>query len=85
MGASLKSPSLPVWVVCSESHFTVLFAADKDSGARCMRDALPFDLCYYDELANMVRAGAAEAGAGGGRRGGGASSAGNRCGRQSQT
>eukprot|EP00198_Chlamydomonas_reinhardtii_P006027 XP_001695363.1 predicted protein [Chlamydomonas reinhardtii] len=55
VGASLKSPSLPVWVVCSESHFTVLFAADKDSGARCMRDALPFDLCYYDELANMAR------------------------------
>ncbi|KAG2430114.1 hypothetical protein HXX76_010213 [Chlamydomonas incerta] len=53
VGASLKSPSLPVWVVCSESHFTVLFAADKDSGARCLRDALPFDLCYYDELANM--------------------------------
>ncbi|KAG2447862.1 hypothetical protein HYH02_007318 [Chlamydomonas schloesseri] len=53
VGASLKSPSLPVWVVCSESHFTVLFAADKDSGARCLRDALPFDLVFYDELANM--------------------------------
>ena len=26
VGHSLKSPDLPVWVVCSESHFTVLFA-----------------------------------------------------------
>jgi hypothetical protein len=50
VGSMLKNPSLPVWVVCSESHFTVLFAQD----ARCLQNAMPFDLQYYDELANQV-------------------------------
>ncbi|GFR47019.1 hypothetical protein Agub_g8703 [Astrephomene gubernaculifera] len=49
VGPSLKNPSLPVWVVCSESHFTVLFAQD----ARALQNQLPFDLFYYDELANQ--------------------------------
>jgi hypothetical protein len=49
VGPSLKNPEIPVWVVCSESHFTVLFAQD----TRPLRDALPFDLFFYDELANM--------------------------------
>ena len=49
VGAYLKSPELPIWVVCSESHFTVLFSAD----TRPLRAALPFDLLYYDELANQ--------------------------------
>ncbi len=50
VGPSLKNPGLPVWVVCSESHFTVLFAQD----GRALQGALPFDLFYYDELANQV-------------------------------
>ena len=49
MGQNLKSPELPIWVVCSESHFTVLFSRD----ARPMRDPPPFELLYYDELANQ--------------------------------
>lgn len=49
VGPSLKRPEIPVWVVCSESHFTVLFAQD----TRPLRDTLPFDLFFYDELANM--------------------------------
>jgi len=54
VGSSLKTPDLPVWVVCSESHFTVLFSQD----ASCLRagqggGAQPFDLLYYDELANQ--------------------------------
>lgn len=49
VGPSLKNPALPVWVVCSESHFTVLFAQD----GRALQGALPFDLYYYDELANQ--------------------------------
>ena len=28
VGPSLKCPELPVWVVCSESHFTVLYSND---------------------------------------------------------
>ncbi|GIL67924.1 hypothetical protein Vafri_21194 [Volvox africanus] len=50
VGASLKNPTLPVWVICSESHFTVLFAQD----SRALQNQLPFDLYYYDELANQV-------------------------------
>ncbi|MEW5307977.1 MAG: hypothetical protein WDW36_010343 [Sanguina aurantia] len=50
VGTFLKNPSLPVWVVCSESHFTVLFGLD----ARCTsRRPFPFDLIFYDELANQ--------------------------------
>ncbi|GIL85878.1 hypothetical protein Vretimale_8949 [Volvox reticuliferus] len=49
VGPSLKNPTLPVWVICSESHFTVLFAQD----ARALQNQLPFDLYYYDELANQ--------------------------------
>ncbi|CAD7697562.1 unnamed protein product [Ostreobium quekettii] len=46
VGQLLKSPRLPVWVVCSESHFTVLFATTKGQ-------SLPLDLMYYDGLANQ--------------------------------
>lgn len=49
VGRYLKDPDVPVWVVCSESHFTVLFAMD----SRAMRGNTPFDLYYYDELANQ--------------------------------
>ena len=49
VGQNLKSPELPIWVVCSESHFTVLFSRD----ARPMRGPPPFELLYYDELANQ--------------------------------
>jgi len=49
VGSCLKNPELPVWVVCSESHFTVLFSQD----SRPLRNSLPFDLLYYDELANQ--------------------------------
>ncbi|KAG1664246.1 hypothetical protein FOA52_003499 [Chlamydomonas sp. UWO 241] len=49
VGSRLKRPQYPVWVVCSESHFTVLFAED---GA-AVAGAPPFDLFYYDELANQ--------------------------------
>ncbi|XP_073331949.1 probable ubiquitin carboxyl-terminal hydrolase MINDY-4 isoform X2 [Pagrus major] len=52
VGAYLKTPCYPIWVVCSESHFSVLFAlqrellTDQDKG-------LEFDLYYYDGLANQ--------------------------------
>ncbi len=49
VGANLKDPQLPIWVVCSESHFTVLFSNDKKS----LMGSRPFDLLFYDELANM--------------------------------
>jgi hypothetical protein len=46
VGQHLKTPRAPVWVVCSESHYSVLFAADGDPRGRAR-----FDLLYYDELA----------------------------------
>ncbi|XP_063746589.1 probable ubiquitin carboxyl-terminal hydrolase MINDY-4 isoform X2 [Eleginops maclovinus] len=52
VGAYLKTPRYPIWVVCSESHFSVLFGlqrellTDQDKG-------LEFDLYYYDGLANQ--------------------------------
>ena len=28
VGANLKRPHLPIWVVCSESHYSILFSTD---------------------------------------------------------
>lgn len=49
VGPSLKEPGAPVWVVCSESHYSVLYmdgpaAEDERRGRRRV------DLHYYDEL-----------------------------------
>eukprot|EP01006_Ploeotia_vitrea_P053751 TRINITY_DN67817_c4_g4_i10.p1 TRINITY_DN67817_c4_g4~~TRINITY_DN67817_c4_g4_i10.p1 ORF type:complete len:820 (-),score=62.27 TRINITY_DN67817_c4_g4_i10:2422-4881(-) len=51
VGEYLKTPFNPIWVVCSESHYSVLF---------CKQELLPdpeensnLDLWYYDELANQ--------------------------------
>mmetsp|Transcript_36764 Transcript_36764/g.103727 ORF Transcript_36764/g.103727 Transcript_36764/m.103727 type:complete len:580 (-) Transcript_36764:236-1975(-) len=49
VGNLLKSPSYPVWVVCSESHFTCLFA----TSPAAMESCPPFDLVFYDGLANQ--------------------------------
>lgn len=55
VGAHLKTPTAPVWVVCSESHYSVLFlpphaVIDSRSG-EVSGDS--FDLHYYDGLANQ--------------------------------
>jgi hypothetical protein len=49
VGANLKNPSIPVWVICSESHFSVLFSVQG------VPEEWPatFDLHYYDGLANQ--------------------------------
>eukprot|EP00873_Tetraselmis_striata_P042396 jgi/Tetstr1/462660/TSEL_000688.t1 len=49
VGSHLKNPQRPVWVVCSESHFTCLFAPGGHAGA----GRPPFELLYYDGLANQ--------------------------------
>ena len=49
VGSHLKNPELPIWVVCSESHVTVLFSTD----SKPLRSPPPFDLLYYDELASQ--------------------------------
>lgn len=46
VGDHYKTPVYPVWVVCSESHFSVLFGLDLHIG-----DATEvFDLYYFDGL-----------------------------------
>eukprot|EP00727_Mastigamoeba_balamuthi_P007642 m51a1_g3499 hypothetical protein (590) ;mRNA; r:830277-832446 len=47
VGQNLKSPVNPIWVVYSESHFTVLFAKDDSP----LKEPI-FDVYYYDQLAN---------------------------------
>lgn len=53
VGSLLKSPRSPVWVVCSESHFSVCFAKDADQVQNATERGGEFDLHYYDELAKM--------------------------------
>ena len=58
VGQRLKRPTAPVWVVCSESHYSVLFSLE---ARRCTAagegattgGSTPFDLHYYDGLANQ--------------------------------
>uniref|UniRef100_A0A3Q2QDP4 Ubiquitin carboxyl-terminal hydrolase MINDY n=1 Tax=Fundulus heteroclitus TaxID=8078 RepID=A0A3Q2QDP4_FUNHE len=52
VGDYLKSPSYPVWVVCSESHFSVLFGLERELLVSPDQDP-QFDLYYYDGLANQ--------------------------------
>ncbi|XP_013399947.1 probable ubiquitin carboxyl-terminal hydrolase MINDY-4 [Lingula anatina] len=52
VGTFLKTPRFPIWVVCSESHFSVLFSLKKElmSDWKVERK---FDLYYYDGLARQ--------------------------------
>ena len=52
VGKRLKSPIVPIWVVCSESHYSVLFSAADDSN-RHDDDKEILRLFYYDQLANQ--------------------------------
>jgi len=48
VGEFLKSPRVPIWIVCSESHYSILFSTDS---ALAKNPSQKFDLVYYDELA----------------------------------
>ncbi|KAK1172731.1 putative ubiquitin carboxyl-terminal hydrolase MINDY-4 isoform X1 [Acipenser oxyrinchus oxyrinchus] len=52
VGSYLKTPKYPIWVICSESHFSVLFCVQKEL-MNDWRMERRFDLYYYDELANQ--------------------------------
>ncbi|XP_070765471.1 probable ubiquitin carboxyl-terminal hydrolase MINDY-4 [Enoplosus armatus] len=52
VGAYLKTPRYPIWVVCSESHFSVLFGLQRELLTN-QDNGLEFDLYYYDGLANQ--------------------------------
>lgn len=49
VGSACKRPSAPVWVVCSDSHFTVLFSPSPAA----LHDQRPFPLLFYDGLQGM--------------------------------
>ncbi|XP_061853285.1 probable ubiquitin carboxyl-terminal hydrolase MINDY-4 isoform X2 [Colius striatus] len=54
VGCYLKTPKYPIWLVCSESHFSVLFCLEKDLLGDWKTERR-FDLYYYDGLANQEK------------------------------
>ncbi|XP_068790246.1 probable ubiquitin carboxyl-terminal hydrolase MINDY-4 isoform X7 [Struthio camelus] len=52
VGCYLKTPKYPIWLVCSESHFSVLFCLEKNVLGDWKTEQR-FDLYYYDGLANQ--------------------------------
>ncbi|XP_051008282.1 probable ubiquitin carboxyl-terminal hydrolase MINDY-4 [Acomys russatus] len=52
VGCFLKTPRFPIWVVCSESHFSILFSLQPELLSDWKTERL-FDLYYYDGLANQ--------------------------------
>lgn len=52
VGSNLKTPRFPIWLVCSESHFSVLFGLEREL-LTSQRKVGEFDLYYYDSLANQ--------------------------------
>ena len=62
VGAYYKRPAYPVWVVCSESHFSTVFLHHTDADARppaAPEELTPasaeLHLAYYDGLASQER------------------------------
>ncbi len=53
VGTFFKQPLWPIWVVCSESHYTVLFSTDVALAGPPPPSGGVFDLFYYDELAKQ--------------------------------
>mmetsp|Transcript_11702 Transcript_11702/g.31536 ORF Transcript_11702/g.31536 Transcript_11702/m.31536 type:complete len:204 (-) Transcript_11702:245-856(-) len=54
VGSRYKGPTSPVWIVCAESHYTVLFAAEAAVDARSADQAM--ELYYFDQLARQGEA-----------------------------
>ena len=52
IGDFYKTPKYPIWIICSESHFTVLFGLDLNLLSKINSPSV-FDLYYYDGLANQ--------------------------------
>ncbi|KAK7889478.1 hypothetical protein WMY93_025038 [Mugilogobius chulae] len=52
VGNYLKTPRFPIWVVCSESHFSVLFGLQRELLTNHLKGQ-DFDLYYYDGLSNQ--------------------------------
>lgn len=50
VGSRLKNPAVPIWIVCSESHYSVIFSVNMQVALGSPNE---FDLIYYDELARQ--------------------------------
>eukprot|EP00930_Biecheleria_cincta_P041156 TRINITY_DN28187_c0_g1_i1.p1 TRINITY_DN28187_c0_g1~~TRINITY_DN28187_c0_g1_i1.p1 ORF type:complete len:395 (+),score=54.97 TRINITY_DN28187_c0_g1_i1:52-1185(+) len=51
VGGRYKGPTSPVWVLCAESHYTVLFSPD--AGADPQDSDKAIELYYFDQLARQ--------------------------------
>jgi len=51
VGSRYKGPSSPVWIVCAESHYTVLFATEPSVDPRDTE--MPVELYYFDQMARQ--------------------------------
>lgn len=51
VGDFLKRPKVPVWIICSESHYSIMFSPNM----KLVGNQVPtsFDLIYYDQLAKQ--------------------------------
>jgi len=52
VGTFLKTPKFPIWLVCSESHFSVLFSTRRDL-VNDWKAERRFDLYYWDGLSRQ--------------------------------
>ena len=62
VGSYFKNPKYPVWVVCSESHFSTIFLHDEqfistrdDVTLKVKSDSEPLIMVYYDGLASQEK------------------------------
>ena len=54
VGQHMKKPVLPIWIVCSESHYSILFSTNIGMASSNLTvNSQPFDLIYYDELSRQ--------------------------------
>eukprot|EP01147_Barroeca_monosierra_P009127 gene9128-1426_t len=51
VGLNLKQPTVPIWIIYAESHFTVLFSTN--STLSYIKPNSKFQLHYYDQLAGL--------------------------------
>jgi len=52
VGSNLKKPRVPIWIICSESHYSIMFSTDYSILTKASSQR-KFDLMYYDELARQ--------------------------------
>lgn len=54
VGSFYKNPEVPIWVLCSESHYSTVFCQHGSQRPTVSDDFGKFDIYFYDELANQT-------------------------------